>query len=384
MKILFVFINEFGQFSDIFEYATLLSEQGYQVAYLGLSNVWGIQEASFASIELHHLPRQDFPGLLTRLHAMAKAIDDIGADIVHVFHFRGCGLLPLLSRHRSTRWILDVRTLHVENKKHRSSSLSVLKERITWLEAQTYDKVVALTEKIASTLRPSFRDVTIIPLGASVQRLNPPNREQIRSSIRQKWGLSDSDNVILYAGSISPSRRLPVLLEAFELLTRTHDDVRLIVVGAHENTAFLENLKAQAERLGILDRIVFTGRVPYNEVFPYYCAADIGVSMVPTATRHRYQPPTKLIEYLACANLIPVATCTPASLDYVQDGVNGFVCLDSVEDVHNALGRAISAYGEPASFASIREHADRVAACNDWAVIVSQYLIPLYRTLRQP
>src|SRR3546814_19441176 len=62
-------------------------------------------------------------------------------------------------------------------------------------------------------------------------------------------------------------RSLKLLMEARVRLFRERQGVKLLVVGGGPEK---ERLVAQVDRLGIGDQVVFTGRVPHEQVRRYY------------------------------------------------------------------------------------------------------------------
>jgi glycosyltransferase involved in cell wall biosynthesis len=77
--------------------------------------------------------------------------------------------------------------------------------------------------------------------------------------------------VLGFVGSFYAYEGLDLLLDAFPRCCEP-PELRVLLVGGGPQDA---NLKAQAERLGIADKVVFTGRVPHAEVSRYYDLIDL-------------------------------------------------------------------------------------------------------------
>ena len=106
--------------------------------------------------------------------------------------------------------------------------------------------------------------VTVIPNAvdvASFQLASPPDPQ-----LQEKWGLSGK-TVIGFIGSFYAYEGLDLLLDALPELIRQRPDVRVLLVGGGPQEA---NLRQQAERLGLGEHVIFTGRVPHQEVSRYY------------------------------------------------------------------------------------------------------------------
>jgi glycosyltransferase involved in cell wall biosynthesis len=386
MRVLFPYPREFGFFPDIYEYVTLLREFGIDAFYVGKMDAMQKEIPSYAfHTSERDMNNQDF------VRFASEIVDKIDPDLVHVFHFRSSGLLPFRNRHHPhTKWLMDVRTVHVLNRNHSIDPFFPLKDRITWLETQAYDRILALTPEIKKRMWPSLKPVQIVPLGASWERFNPPNQDVLRRITRARLGISDDAPVILYAGSLSPTRKLCRVIDAFARVLTQHPETRLVVVGgevgkAPDEDAFIRVLKHQAGELGINKNVLFVGRRPYPDMSPFYTMADIGISYMPLGTPHQYQPPTKVIEYMM-AGVLVVSNQTPAIRALIADEINGLLCGDEVEQLADGLSKALTLL-----FPQNRQHLQEIKAAarnsmrnRDWRIIVRDHLIPLYNCLCDP
>ena len=138
----------------------------------------------------------------------------------------------------------------------------------------------------------------------------------------------------LYAGRLEQLKRVDMLIEAFR-----HVDApaRLVLAGRGPQ---LDNLKRQAERLGLADRITFAGFVPEDDLLELYSGA-FAVLYAPVDEDYGY------VTVEAFLSGKPVVTCTDSggTLEFVQDDHSGFI----VEPTAEALGVAINRlYGDRA------------------------------------
>ena len=111
--------------------------------------------------------------------------------------------------------------------------------------------------------------VTVIPNAvdvASFQLARPADPQ-----LQEKWGLTGK-TVVGFIGSFYAYEGLDLLLDALPELLLQRPDVRLLLVGGGPQE---QNLKQQAARLGIADQVIFTGRVPHQEVGKYYDLINI-------------------------------------------------------------------------------------------------------------
>ena len=85
---------------------------------------------------------------------------------------------------------------------------------------------------------------------------------------------------LLYVGGLSPHKNLPVLIEAYRRLIRSHayDDLLLLLVGDYTGDVFhlsSESLHALVSRHGLEHRVFFTGFVPDEELVDLYNRAEL-------------------------------------------------------------------------------------------------------------
>ena len=138
-----------------------------------------------------------------------------------------------------------------------------------------------------------------------------------RRVLKQKYSLDPDHIVCGVVGSLTWTERQEYcygleLVEMMNYLDR--DDVSVLIVGDGDGKARLEARVPDVLR----DRIVFTGRVPEEEVVGTLNAMDIGFITQTLDELGRYRLTTKLPEYLACG--LPIAMSPiPGYYDYVGD-----------------------------------------------------------------
>lgn len=365
MKVLFPYPQPYGVFPDIAQYVEKLREAGVNAQYIG----WKPKE--------------------TRLEFLRKVAHEVrraSPDIVHVFHFRGSGLLPLLVRDKRIKWIIDVRTVHVENRRLEPEKHPWLKTRITWLETQVYNHIFALTPTIKKWLQPSIRPISLVPLGADVHKLRDLANVNGRIELRTRLGIPQDAKVFLYSGSLSPSRRVDKVIRAFADLVANGFISYFVFIGGvrsvdeQRECIILKSYADLCERLGIEEYVRFTGWMPYNEAVKYYSIGDIGVVYMPPKTAHTKQPPTKLIEYMA-SGLLAVGNDVPGVTEFIRDEETGILCGNSVEELTEGMRRALQVLSHPQSLQRIKQTAWESVRDRDWKYIVQNYVMPVYMRL---
>ncbi len=122
-----------------------------------------------------------------------------------------------------------------------------------------------------------------------------------------------------FVGSFYAYEGLDLLLDAFPVLLQKRPELRLLLVGGGPQDA---NLKAQAQRLGVADKVVFTGRVPHSEVSRYYDQIDLLAYPRHSMRLTELVTPLKPLEAMAQGRLF-VASDVGGHKELIRDGETG-------------------------------------------------------------
>jgi glycosyltransferase involved in cell wall biosynthesis len=136
--------------------------------------------------------------------------------------------------------------------------------------------------------------------------------------------------VLGYIGSITGYEGLKELILAVDELISQKVNIALIVVGEGRERDNLQQLAKSKD-------IIFTGRVPFDEVSEYYSIFDICPFPRNSYEVCRYVPPLKILEAMAMKKAIIVSDVAPL-LEIIEDNKNGIVCrADSVESLKESI-----------------------------------------------
>lgn len=157
--------------------------------------------------------------------------------------------------------------------------------------------------------------IEIVPPGVDHAFFAPGDRAGARRALG--WG---SGPVVLFVGRIQPLKGLDVAVGALAELRR--NDARLVVVGGASGVAGdaeVERVLAQAEALGVRDRLELVAPQPHHLLSTYYRASDVVV--VPSRSES-----FGLVALEAAACGIPVvASAVGGLLTLVDHGRTGFL-----------------------------------------------------------
>lgn len=155
---------------------------------------------------------------------------------------------------------------------------------------------------------------TVVPLGIDLSRFG--SREGVTGAgARARWGLPPDRPVAVFVGRLRYYKGLDYLLRALTLVP----DVHLLLVGGGPLWASTRGL---ADRLGVADRVVFTGDVDDDDLPACYKAGDLFV--LPSHTRAEAFG-TSIVEAMA-SGLPVISTEIQTGTSWVnQSGATGLV-----------------------------------------------------------
>ncbi len=214
--------------------------------------------------------------------------------------------------------------------------------------------------------------VTVIPNAVDVEGFQLSGNAD--PELRRDLGL-EGCTTVGFVGSFYGYEGLDLLLEAFPSLLRQRPDLRLLLVGGGPQDA---NLKAQAQRLGIADKVVFTGRVPHGEVSRYYDQIDLLAYPRHSMRLTELVTPLKPLEAMAQGRLF-VASDVGGHKELIRDGETGELFkAGSAEALASAIEDML-AHQEawPSMRAAGRKFVEEV---RNWKNSVANYA-PVYRQL---
>ena len=161
--------------------------------------------------------------------------------------------------------------------------------------------------------------VTVIPNAVDIREFTfgaAPDPE-----LRAKLGL-DGKRVLGFAGSFYAYEGLDLLIEALAILTPKRPDLRALLVGGGPQEAAL---RAQATSTGLGERVIFTGRVPHQDVQRYYELIDVLAYPRRSMRLTELVTPLKPLEAMAQGRMF-VASDVGGHRELVRHGETGFLC----------------------------------------------------------
>ncbi len=199
------------------------------------------------------------------------------------------------------------------------SSKKILEYLTKFYCDKTINELIVPTKKTYDLFKSKYkynRSVHIVPTGIEVERFYNENFEvkQI-NELKKQLGIQIGDFVILFVGRIAKEKNIELLIEGI----KKQSNVKLLIVGDGPD---INHYKDIVNKNKLNNNVIFTGKVPYDDVPKYYQLANIFA----TASKSETQGLT-VIEAMA-ASLPVVAIEDESFIEVVADDFNGYIFKD--------------------------------------------------------
>ncbi|MDO8688367.1 MAG: glycosyltransferase family 4 protein [Dehalococcoidales bacterium] len=189
------------------------------------------------------------------------------------------------------------------------------------------DRVIVVSDKLkdfVTKLGASPERVEIVKPGISLQQFNP---SVSGTDVRKQYKINKDNTVLFFMGWLYHFSGLKEV--AMEMARTKDNNVKLLIVG--EGDAF-DDLKQIQEQYKLEDKLILTGKKPYNEIPGFIAASDICLLPAYPAEKIMHDGlPAKIYEYLAMQKPM-ISTRLPGVMkEFGQD--NGVVYIDQPADV---------------------------------------------------
>jgi PEP-CTERM/exosortase A-associated glycosyltransferase len=194
------------------------------------------------------------------------------------------------------------------------------------------------------------------------------------SELEQSLKLSGK-KVVAFVGTFFKYEGLLYAIEAMKIITKTRNDIHLLLVGAGNE---FENLKQQVAKAKLEQFVTFVGRVPFEQVNRYYSLADVMVFPRESIRLTELVTPLKPLESMAQFKPV-IASDIGGHRELIIDGETGF--LFPADDAQALAKKIISIIDDAKLLAKVSE-AGLLFVRNErnWLNTAKQY-VPTYQKL---
>jgi glycosyltransferase involved in cell wall biosynthesis len=327
-------------------------------------------------------------GRLSRLLFMLEVIAYIvfrggSFDLVHsISPGWACFLVPLAARARGVPAMFTSTLMGSDDAfSIRSQSLGRLKTRLM----RSYRTITAsTTRQVEIFAAAGYRGDRLVELtcGIDDEYYVPGRNPGRRREIRKLAGRDDEGPVLLFIGTLSPRKKVDLLVEAFRLLLPRHPSAVLVLMGPKSRAedfdmdeSYVQDLQRRCQSPDLRGHVVFLGRVDQPERKREVLHAS---DLLALFSEHEGLG-LVVLEAMACG-IPPVLAPIPGVFDYVvDDGRNGRIAADrDLAALAGALTDVLST--EEKRLVMGQAARDTIQRRFSMNLIASQYL-DLYRRL---
>ena len=197
------------------------------------------------------------------------------------------------------------------------------------LESKTLrqaDKVLVISEKLkdyVKELGASPERTQMLRAGIDIERFDPVSKGD---TIRQHYGFTEKDIVLFFMGWLYQFSGLKEVASQLARIDNLH--LKLLIVGEGDAYEELQQIRGSHD---LQDRVILTGKKPYQEIPSFIAASD--VCLLPAYPDEKIMQdivPIKMYEYMAMKKPV-IATRLPGVMkEFGED--NGVVYVDKPED----------------------------------------------------
>lgn len=183
---------------------------------------------------------------------------------------------------------------------------------------KTASELIVPTNKTYRLFKEKYKyekNIHIVPTGIEVERFFIENIDRKKvNSLRKKLGFTKKDVVIIYVGRIAEEKNIEFLIQAEQKLK--DNNIKLLITGDGPEKKKLTRL---VKDLGLTKQVIFTGKVPWDEIEYYYHSADIFATASKTETQG-----LTVIEAMASGK-VPICIEDESFTQTITDHLNGYI-----------------------------------------------------------
>jgi glycosyltransferase involved in cell wall biosynthesis len=219
---------------------------------------------------------------------LRRAVADFGPDVVHVqYQAAAYGLHPAIN--------LFPRRLRLDPNRPRTAvtfhdlKVPYLFPKAGLLRDWIVTELARGSDSAITTNREDFEELgrrlpsppALIPIGSNIRPRLPEGYD--RDAVRARYGAGPGDLLISFFGFVNDRKGVDTLLRALALLANGGGGLnpRLLMIGGQTgasdptNVAYLALMRQLMARLGVEERVAWTGYVEAEEVSAAFHAADV-------------------------------------------------------------------------------------------------------------
>lgn len=335
-----------GVSTSVFMLKKALEKKGHQVYVVTVNdNSLKYQfEENKKVIRIPGLPTGIYDYRFSRIYPVkiVKIIKKWKLDVIHSHTEFGIGIFArLLAKQFNIPLVHTYHTMyedyiHYITKGYFDRSSKKIVEYLTLFYCdKTAKELIVPTEKTYHLFKDKYhvnKNIHIVPTGIEVERFYKENIDVKKvEELRKKYKVTPNDFVLLFVGRLAKEKNVEFLIDVHRDLVKKNKSMKLIIVGDGPGRDDYEQL---ARKYKTIDQVIFTGKVPWEEVPNFYQLANLFV----TASTSETQGLT-VVEAMA-AGIVPICVDDSAFRTVVVNALNGMMfknkreCKNAIESLY--------------------------------------------------
>ena len=206
----------------------------------------------------------------------------------------------------------------------------LLKYLVVFFEDKTVTELIVPSNKIYNLFKDKYKftkNIHIIQTGIETSKFYKENFNQKDiNSLKKKLGIKKKDFVVMTVSRLAKEKSVDRIINNHKELVKKYSNMKLLIVGDGPD---IDKLKDEAKSLCVSDSVIFTGKVPLNDIPIYYQLGNIFV----TASKSETQGLT-VVEAIS-SSLPVVAVKDDSFVNSVIEDFNGFVFTEDEKYINS-------------------------------------------------
>jgi len=305
---------------------------------------------------------------------LVEVVQEVKPDVLHAHSPSLNGLAALkVAQQFNLPLVYEVRAFWEDAAvDHGTSSEWGLRYRLTRASETYLLKRASAVTTICEGLRNEMigrgiesKKITVIPNAVDIEKFIAGSEAD--AGLKTQLGF-DGCKVLGFLGSFYAYEGLSLLISALPAMLAKDSSIRVLLVGGGPQD---ENLKQQVADLQLQEKVVFTGRVPHEQVQTYYDQVDVLVYPRLPMRLTELVTPLKPLEAMAQRKIV-VASDVGGHKELIRDQENGYL-FESGNELSLAA-KVLEVLNHQSAWSEIRSNGRQfVETERNWAKSVANY-----------
>lgn len=148
------------------------------------------------------------------------------------------------------------------------------------------DNIWCVSEFICERVRKIIKNgseknkVKLLYNGIDLSEMKKQLSKEEKENIKRQYNINNDEKVIIYTGRLMPEKGVKELIQAYIELSKEKNDIILLIAGGSRQinknkNNFINKIHKLSKKTK--NRVIFTGRIPYKQLYKIYSIADIQV-----------------------------------------------------------------------------------------------------------